>query len=277
MVTMLDALREVVSLNPQASQEEISSAVIGYLQSTVADAIRNISLPPQQSPVKAALERYRALRYKTPRRRSIETRNALVEELYGLKSSLNGHGYLANTSEEMKKWNGGAFSDRLSPGFEARLSSGKSATLTPTQLGPGTENRTLRKQQRPSPYFSLPEAQDRTFRLIYHDSFVDRLSNPIFETISRALEERLRDFTEGTDLDWDFKISEESDIELPGWKRFVLRISVAKGNFEQRLKLWDELDIVIRQLLTELSKEHPNDSEKISDFGRSLFLRMDTA
>ena len=274
---MLEAIREVISLNPQASQEEISSAVIGYLQSTVADAIRDISLPPQQSPVKAALERYRAQRYKIPRRRSVGTRNALVEELYGLKFSLNGHGYLANTSEEVKKWNGGAFSDRVTPGLEARLSGGQSVTLTPTRLGPGTADRILRKQQRPSPYFSLPEAQNRTFRLTYRDSFADRLSNPAFEEISRALEERLRDFSERTGLDWDFKISEESDIELPGWKRFVLRIGIAAADFEQRLELWDKLDVEIRQLLTKLSQDHPEDSGKIRDFGRSLFLRMDTA
>src|SRR6266571_3215505 len=262
---MSEALHEVVSVNPHATEGEISSAVIRYLQSSVASAIRNVNLPTPPSPAKAALEKYRALRYRTPRRRSVGARNELIEELYGLKLSLNGHGYMTNTGEHLKKWNGGSYSDRLTPGLEARLWSARSTTSTPAQLGLETENMIFRKRQRFSPYHSLTEVEDKTFRLFYHDSFISRLSNPIYQTISKALEERLRDFSERTGLEWEFGLAEESDIELQGWKRFVLRISVSAGDFEQRLKLWDELDVTIRQLLAELSKEHTNESEKIND------------
>jgi hypothetical protein len=72
-------------------------------------------------------------------------------------------------------------------------------------------------------------------------------------------------------------MSEESDIELPSWKRFVLRIQVSTRDFEERMKLWDDLDSAIRSKLTELAKEDPTVAHRVAEFDKLLYLRMEMA
>jgi len=112
-------------------------------------------------------------------------------------------------------------------------------------------------------------------RFDYEEQYLRGLSDPLMERISGALEDSLRRFTNGTPFAWNLEMSTESDIELPAWKRFVLRIRVSAEDFDEKLKLWDELDAQIRKKLAELAKETPTEAQRIAEFDKLLYLRMD--
>ncbi len=70
-------------------------------------------------------------------------------------------------------------------------------------------------------------------------------------------------------------MSEQSDLELPTWKRFVLQISISAKDFDERLRLWDELDKAVRKRISELAEEYPDERAKIFEFEKLLFLRLE--
>jgi hypothetical protein len=103
------------------------------------------------------------------------------------------------------------------------------------------------------------------------------ISDPLIEEVGRALEDSLREFTSQTSFAWRLEMTRESDIEFPDWKRFVLRIHVSLGNFDEKLKVWGELDRTVRQKLLELAEGHPEEAKRILQFNKLLYLRMDMA
>lgn len=274
--SLAEAFREAIAHNPDADQATISSAMIHYLESAVAKAILNVKLPPVQSPASVVLQRLQLQRYRSSRRRTFEDRQKLIAELRSLQHSLNGHAYADRVGSAVK-WNGTVNPDVAWPRNAALSPSLETFHYQTPEVLWNTLHSYVPTPPRPGPYSQSIRWPTALVRFTYDDQFFQDLSDPFIERISGALEDSLRQFTNGTPFTWNLEMSTESDIELPAWKRFVLRVHVSAGNFDEKLKIWDELDAAIRKKLAELAEESPTDAQRIAEFDKLLYLRMDMA
>lgn len=71
-------------------------------------------------------------------------------------------------------------------------------------------------------------------------------------------------------------VFEENDIDLPCWNEYVLRVRIAKGNFEDKMKLWETLEENIRSKIQEIrNRLKPSERKKIDAINERLSIRVD--
>src|SRR5713101_7073005 len=92
---MFAMLGDVAAGYPEATPEEISDALVSFVQSAVTDAVRHFKLPPPKTPVEIAMERFRLQRFRSFNRELFEeqkiSHERLITELFDLQSLLDGH------------------------------------------------------------------------------------------------------------------------------------------------------------------------------------------
>jgi len=270
-------LRDVAALYPEATADEISNALICFVQSAVADAVRHFKLPPPKTPVEIAMERFRLRRFRSFNREFFEEQKVshekLITELFDLQSLLDGHAESTPSIPEGLGWIPGTSSDSITHFVDGYPSPTKSPAEL-RQFDLNTEPLVL-SRQKTLPYSPWSSELLKAPDLRYQEDFVYRLSDPVYERVASTLEVSLREFAEKVGFEWKFSMSEQSDLELPTWKRFVLQISISAKDFDERLRLWDELDKAVRKRISELAEEYPDERAKIFEFEKLLFLRLE--
>jgi len=126
--------------------------------------------------------------------------------------------------------------------------------------------------------YSGPIADARFTRVLsfeYDEQWRNRMRDTGLDEIAKTLERSAREFAEKSQSNWAFTLLEESDPEVPSWKRNVLRIFIDTADFDEKVRLWDQLDKQIRDRLAAAAGDYPDLRQQVEQFSESLFLKID--
>jgi hypothetical protein len=71
-------------------------------------------------------------------------------------------------------------------------------------------------------------------------------------------------------------VFEENDFEVPTWKENILRVRIAKGSFENKMRLWETLEEKIRTKIREIRKQvSRSERRKIDSLNERLSIRVE--
>jgi hypothetical protein len=236
-------------------------------------------MPESISPVEARLAQLKLLRMRGLKRSATEKKQSSRErfqtELYQLRHDMNGHEVSGTSIVPTRGWDTVPYD---LPDLSMYDGQPFLDDTTSHVGGQDLDYRTPPIEVRPLPYSAIKreEMQTKVRGFVLDEDFAKRLEDhPIYWRVARSVEEATRDFAEQTSNAWDFKLSAETDVEIPTWKRFILSVSIPGTDINERVKLWDLLDSVIRDRIRSLAENYPEHSAEIIGFSKSLYLKMD--
>jgi hypothetical protein len=72
-------------------------------------------------------------------------------------------------------------------------------------------------------------------------------------------------------------VFEESDADVPKWNENIIRVRIGKVNFEDKIRLWENLEEKVRCKIEEIRKQlPPNKRRKVDAVNESLSIRLET-
>lgn len=279
MLSVSEELAALSRRNPGATPQDLADAIIQYVEETLTETYHNLSLPATQPPVSAKLEEL-MLRRLPMRRRSrtkdrSETRNKVLSELYRIHFQLDGWAVANDTTRHYSPIDTDSTLTRedLPDGFPS-LTSNPITHLTSTADQTKTPQDPERLPYSPSQMTSMTR---NVLSFQYGNKWKDLLRNPRYDFIASTLERYVREFAENSDCLWRFKLDEEPDAEIPSWTRNVLRVSIESADFEEQIKLWDQLDRSLRDHFRTTFAKSPDQQADAEQFIKHLFLKIDTS
>lgn len=283
LMSMIEIIHQAVDANPSSSKEEVSYAIVDYIEAMLPSIVRMVKSPVIPSPVEMRLRQFRFRRM--PKRAKIQAKELTGEqELFYREIA-----WLRN------KLDGGSWPNHM--GFA--LQGDQDYSVAPTTItsrdfifpsslemdGTPTSNLIPKLSKLPhrirslSPYVSsIIEAKEPLLpRFILAQEVMDRVgSDSMFAQFFRIVESTVRKFAHVHDLTWEFEASTPTDVEIPSWKPIVLRIKPLNTEFEKWMDLWDQIDKEVRKAINVASiTTHPSESEKIKELNKNFFIEMD--
>ena len=272
--TKSEELERIPRHDPKATPERVADSIVRYVEKALTEAYLSVTPPSPAAPVSAKLQALRLKRLPISRRnqtrKRMETHDKLLGDLYRMHYSLDGHAV-----------SGSDITPTRSPSTNSFIPSWPIQDGVPYQTWPSTIPTVDSLETRPAglklPY-SSPASSPKTTRVLsfeYDDKWSTRLRDAGFDELAKALEQSAREFAEKSQTFWGFTLVEESDPEIPSWKRNVLRISIDTLDFDEKIRLWDEIDKQIRERLAMAANDYPDLRQDVKQFSESLFLKID--
>ena len=271
--TNSDELASLARQDPNATPERVADSVIRYAEKVLTEAFLAVTPPSPAPPVSAKLQALRLRRFPASRRnqtkKRLEKRDELLGNLYRLHS-LNRH------SVSRSNW-----ATIRSLSSNSHILSWPTPDGVPYKRGPAFTS-TVDFLEAPIPPVKLPYsgpiADARFTRVLsfeYDEQWRNRMRDTGLDEIAKTLERSAREFAEKSQSNWAFTLLEESDPEVPSWKRNVLRIFIDTADFDEKVRLWDQLDKQIRDRLAAAAGDYPDLRQQVEQFSESLFLKID--
>lgn len=278
---------ELIEAFPQASLDHLYNALVEHLEACLPEILRSLELPPIPSPAETKLEslrmKRRRRREKSRAERAYTEYDAFISGLCFVKRQLDGF-HDSCTSSEYRMFDGS--SDRARPrGYFAAYQN----ELTQIRRFPKIEIEQEALFKSPEvepppgsfqPY--LPVSGDREELLAPRVS-IDIptqqriITDKLFADVARTVEMKLVEFAIKTGKVSNYGFVTQADIEIPEWKRLVVKITSKGTTFDEKIGLWDELDAVVRGSLNEFKQHSPQDTEALESINKNLFLHMELA
>jgi len=279
---------ELIEAFPEASSDDLYNALVEHLEASLPEILRSLELPPIPSPAELAQRKGESLRMKRRRgrekfrlERAYNEYDTFISELFSIKRQLDGF-HDSCTSSEYTISNGDA--DRARPrGYFAGYQDG----LTYLRRFPKieTEQEALFKSPEVEPplgsfqpYLPIsgvkeePLAPQVTIDIPTQQRIIaDRL----FADVARTMEVKLVEFAMKTGKVSKYDLVTQADVEIPEWKRVVIKIASKEATFDEKIRLWDELDAIVRGSLNDLKQYSPQDTEALESINENLFLHME--
>ncbi|MGQ9723592.1 MAG: hypothetical protein ACUVXA_20015 [Candidatus Jordarchaeum sp.] len=89
----------------------------------------------------------------------------------------------------------------------------------------------------------------------------DELSRTILDNVLLEIQEIL----ELRDEDYTINISLVQDIEVPEWKEILFSVQVENRNYDDKMRLWEEIEEGVRTKIEQIREKYPEDEWKIID------------
>jgi len=272
----------LVELNPDASPTEISESIVDWLESYLPSIARSIEVPtisPIESKLRALLLKRRKKASRVREEKYWSEREKLVEDLRQLQirsedfvahsSSFNGHPAPAHGDFDSFMFERPSFEEHdFSPG---KLTYQIEAISKPDEVE-------VKPKKVPDtvPPIKKEDLRHRIPRITMDKNIRARIvADPLFSHTLRFIETGLRGMSEPDVQELDFIL--RTDIEIPTWKAVVLKVHPVSGDFDQKTRLWDRVDDVVRQCIREMMNLnlYVNKLEAIKEINRNLFIEMD--
>lgn len=263
-----DILTEAINRNPQASPEDILEGLVNILETEILPSvIRDLRLPPFPSWAKMAIKsRGRKSRKKFQPTETLRQRRAVIQQVEYLKK-LNWDG--VNTPTPAVH-----FSDhddviglpQLGMSFEIETRRRRSKTKFPIiELPHKPYARVSFPLERKNPFVLSDEVQERV------------VSDPLLEGLFKNVEISIRELIETRGLEACLSVSFKSDLEIPTWEKYVIKITLPpRTKFEERMKIWEIFDLTIRNKILELAKKADDKTrEYLESTNKNLYVHME--
>jgi len=282
-MSMVEAIEQVVNANPFASLKEVSEGIVDYIVKELPYIFRSIKTPITPSLIEIKKREYKLQRMPHRAKHKFEETASEQEQFARELASLR------------QKLDGGASPNVLGTSFYIDENTSSIASfgmlavgplmlqrtngITPSDLLPIFSDEVLSETGSFSPYVSAVKEKGEKILLTYEvaKEFEERIfSDPLFAEFSRLVETSVRKFMYASNLSCEFSAFIRDDIELPSWKRTILRIKPKEVEFEKSMDLWDEIDAEVRKTIKEAELTVAlKDSERMSEFNKNFFIEMD--
>lgn len=288
----IEAIEEVTTSYPEISSREVEMLIVEEIEKSLPRIISSMKLPPQESPLRIMSERAKIKRMKKKFRKlkeeELSRKFSLLNYLHFIQQSLNGKEIHTDSFYKL-------------PVLEsANLAVESPAEAPPVGLGyyiGAREEKTIDTFV-PLPGFvasldlkSPPtklESIASTYRFYRYKGEPPRITiSPEIKLISRRdrilreaisvikTEISINRYLVATECSID--LLRRQDIEIPSWKRFIVRFVLPHLTFDEKMEIWRALDEEIRESVLELkSKFHGRvNAKRIDWFNRNLFTEME--
>lgn len=289
MSSLLEEIVAEVKLNnPQASAEEVSEAMVRFIEQDILPAaLRKMRTPEPISPLqrwreKEMLKRVKKKRREAARIRMEESRQLLLEFEYVKHKLVRIHMDTSSLAPDL-------FHRDIADSLRRR-------TISVGTI-PTTENLFLKKDGIPSiepepvrnkreelsklmPYTPVPRKEVKEPQIFLIDEIVQEkiTSDPIFAENLGVIERVARTYATVSPFKMDFFVYFRTDVEIPDWEKTILSVQVSELDFDKKMKLWDEFDAVIRKEIQQRIKIASRlEKERLEEMNRTLFTRIELA
>jgi len=275
---------ELIEAFPGVPPDDLCKALVGYLEASLPEILRSLELPPIVSPVRRKLESLRIKRLRRHERsraeRSHTEYDTFISELYLLRRQLDGL-HDSCTSSEYAISDGNTNRARQERYFAGYQDGQTSRRFPEIEIEREALFRSPEVETPPGsfqPYVALyPVREELPAPNVTIDIQTQQriVTDKLFADVTRTLEMKLVEFALRTGKISNYELVTQTDVEIPEWKRIVVKM-ISKGTmFDEKIELWDELDGIVRRSFDRLKQYSPSDSEALNSINRNLFLRME--
>jgi hypothetical protein len=261
----------------------VSEALVDCIESILPSIIARMRTPVTPSPVEVKRRQLRTKRmrkrFETAFQESITRREQFAREIARLKTQLLDGGVSTSLIKLVQEGGGTSVPIAAEPSYNSWFPSLPRIDGIPSkELFPEKPSRLLGEVTE-SPYVvAIVERKDRAllkFKLDY--DIENRVSSDsMFSEFLRVVESTVRRFASFSGLSWEFEVTTPTDVEIPGWKRTVLRIKPYNTVFERSIELWDQLDAEVgRAIESAIQTMRTSKPEKMRELSKNLFIEMD--
>jgi uncharacterized protein YajQ (UPF0234 family) len=89
----------------------------------------------------------------------------------------------------------------------------------------------------------------------------DDISRTIFDSILLEIQEAL----ESSGENYRINVSLEQDLEVPEWREILISVQVKERNYDEKMKLWESIEEIVRKRIDRIRDEYPKRERKIID------------
>jgi hypothetical protein len=287
MSTMLEAIvTEIKAKNPQASAEEVSNAVVRFMEKDILPvAFKQMRVPEPISSAQQLRQKMFLQRVKLKRRRAIQTRikesKRLASEFEYVKRELRRIDVDTDFVTPTAFY--GDSTNQLWRGATSISSVTRGIFLKKDGFPIDVQKEVREKKRELSRLFQLStpipkEIEEPEIFFIDKTVQVVAMSDPLFAKNLSIIEKTARTFALESRLEISFSVSLRRDIEIPDWRKLVLDIHTRDVDFDQKMKLWDEFDARIRKGIQEkIEISQGIEKEKLEELKKTFFTHFDLA
>jgi hypothetical protein len=267
---------------PHASPEDIAGALIKSVETDILlNAIRVMKLPPPPSKMKILLEKKREERRKEKYRTSIlEHRMKLTQDLEYLRHKL-GHEEVDYPSvrpmlidgdlDDFTKHRPSLLDASFARGYVER----RDGVPLPKDLGFGRSGQRF-KLEKSNPYTKGAFEKTMVVQFLIDHEIRDKISSdPLFMDVVRSIEVFVRNYAKHCPVT-SSSISVKADPQILTWEKVIVRLTVSGLSLDQKMRLWDDVDVELRKTLHRLaSTSDAQERSEIENVTRRLFTHVD--
>jgi hypothetical protein len=287
MSSLLEEIVAIVGLSsPEASPEEVSAAVIMFLENDVLpEAFRKMRMPEPVSPARKWREEMMFRRMKKKYRKVARARREETEQLLLHFKNIK-HKY------SLLYMDGGSlvydfFSRDIADSLRRRTISVNTVPamnrfLLKRDGIPSIEAEEVRNKKeelsRLIPYTPVLKGEKKWPQIFLIDEIIQNkiTSDPIFAENFGLIEKAARTFSVTSGFKMIFFASFRADTEIPEWEKIVLSVRLDGLDFNQKMELWDKLDAEIRKTIQERMKTTTGlEKERLEEMNRMLFTNFE--
>lgn len=283
------AVGETLRANPYLTEEDCVDLFTSYIEHALPRILKDIYLPSiaivkkmEEAKLKRVRRAYREIEIE-----KIEKRLQFIDALYKLKELSNGDGKVSPTVTPMtfemlpsatsaipvpipvdttlEKIGNGKYQDKIDVKF-------------PLEKGTLKEPEFLKRLEGTSAMESI-EAPSLLERItedvkVLRKKNTDENFGMIIEKVKSAIE-RLPVLQ---DEDYYTEIFLKRDIELPEWEQTIIKFKIEDKTFDEKMKLWDEIDSRLRKVIKTARDEALRkgmDPAEIDKINRNLFVDIE--
>ncbi len=256
-------IAEITDTALDLTPDEVSYQITRIIEKEILpDVITNLKLPNLPSPITVRHEELMEKRYGKRSHASLRQKVKFIQDLEKIRTKWNGS---AVTDKTLRPSNG--HSNQAYIRFFPRTALDVESIKKPV---PNEPNVIVRKQMSSSPLIK-PEDVAKKYKLIeFNNQVINQIvKNPSFEIFISAIESKFRKIFKQNDLSFIFSI--QTDSFYPTTERTMINIIASTNNFEEKMKLWDKVELVLKSVIDNLNV---SDDER-KEINRNTFTNIE--
>lgn len=283
------AVGETLRAYPHLTREEAVHLFTNYIENNLPQIVKGIELPNVY--IVKRIEEEKLKRIKRARRETevekAEKKLRFIDALYKLKELSNGNGKVSSSAAPM------TFTALPSTTIAIPVPIPADTTLERVDNGKYQDKIDvefpLEKGTLKEPEFLRMLEGTRTRESLGIPSILERIAEDVEVLRKKNTDEnfgRIIDEIKGTveklsvlrDEEYYTEIFLRRDVELPEWEQTIIRFKIENKTFEEKMKLWDEIDKKIRRVIKDLKEDALKkgvDPSEIDKINKNLFVDVE--
>lgn len=281
------AVAETLKANPYLTKEDVA-LFTNYIENALPQIAKDMDLPNVD--IIKRMEEEKLKRIKRVRRetevRKVEKKLRFIDALYKLKGLSNGNGSFSSTVTPMVSF--GAWPSAkiaipipiLSDTSLEKVGNGKYQDNTDIEFPLEVASK--------EPEF-LGRSEGTIVKGVGVPLFLERITEDMevlrkkntdenFGKIIDEIKSSIEKLPELHDEYYHTEIVLRRDIELPGWEQTIIKFKIENKSFDEKMKLWDEIDGRLREVIKTFRDEAIKkgvDPVEIDKINRNLFVDVE--
>jgi|GEM_PF-4797425 len=282
------AVGETLKAYPHLTREEAIHLFTDYIENNLPQIVRGIELPNVY--IVKRIEEEKLKRIKRARRETevekAEKKLQFIDALYKLKELSNGNGRISYTTAPIayEAWTSTTITIPMpipsDTGLE-KIGNGKNQDRIdvrfPLEKGTLKEPEFLRRLEGTSVRKSL-EVLPTLERITEDVEVLRKKTDENFGIIIDEVKSAIEKLPELRDEEYYTEIFLRCDVELPEWEQTIIKFKIENKTFDEKMKLWDEIDSRLRKVIKTVRDEAIRksiDPVEIDKINKNLFVDLE--